>query len=244
MRELKYIKIGKTLNDLEDVKQLWYGLEVGTSDEDYNEVYNGYSCENVLTYTQEPSRDLSGLLHNEDIQRFYIPTATFSFSYVNADIYSKLIQILNTEKFYVQYYDYEIMKDVIRDMYMTEHSLSRFHNVGADIKGFVDVEVTFVSRMSYETYDVLKEKVMYEEYTKVVFGTTGDLGQVSYDGIIRYQVATSLDIGLGYNDVTISDNHNINYDKSTGIANIKLYSLQPNSSVNAIVTYRKYVEAS
>lgn len=156
MRELKYIKIGKTLNDLEDVKQLWYGLEVGTSDEDYNEVYNGYSCENVLTYTQEPSRDLSGLLHNEDIQRFYIPTATFSFSYVNADIYSKLIQILNTEKFYVQYYDYEIMKDVIRDMYMTEHSLSRFHNVGADIKGFVDVEVTFVSRMSYETYDELK----------------------------------------------------------------------------------------
>lgn len=160
MRELKYIKIGKNLNELEDLKQLWYGLENGYSDNDYNEVYNGYSCENVLTYTQEPSRDLSGFLHNEDIQKFYIPTATFSFSYVNADVYSKLIQILNTEKFYVQYYDYEIMQDVTRDMYMTQHSLASFHNVGADLKGFIDLEITFVSRVSYETYEDLKNNVL------------------------------------------------------------------------------------
>lgn len=244
MRELKYIKIGKTLNELEEVKQLWYGLEQSTNESDYNEIYNGYSCENVLTYTTEPSRDLSGTLHNEDIQRFYIPKATFSFGYVNADIYSKLIQILNTEKFYVQYYDYEIMKDVIRDMYMTEYSLSRFHNVGADIKGFIDVEISFVSRVAYESYEELKNKTMYNEYYREVSGTTGTLGQTSVDGTIIYSITQEITLGIGYKDVTISGNNTINYNALTGKATITLYSNIPSKVVNAKISYREYVEVS
>lgn len=172
MATLKNIKIGNTENNLVELKQLWFGItqediakeklacEISgiPFDENiyYNSVYSNYACENKLTYVESPERDMTGQLHNDDITTFYVPTATFEFSYVNEEVYSNIIQTVNTKNFFVEYYDYEIRQTVVRDMYMTEQSLGMLHRLGADLKGFTDVKLTFVSRKSYPTYDDLK----------------------------------------------------------------------------------------
>lgn len=165
MNELKYLKIGSDVNNMFEIKQLWYGLEEKTnlSEKDYNEVYNGYVCENQLNYVTEPSRDIQGTLHNDDIETFYIPTATFNISYINADVFSKLIQIINSKGFYIEYYDYEIMEDVIRQVYMTTKSLEKIHNIGKNLKGFINLELTFVSKVGYASYEALKKKIIPSE---------------------------------------------------------------------------------
>ena len=157
MAILKRIKING-----EEVKQLWYGLNQSNDDNDYNDVYSGYSCENKLTYAEEPYRDLDGNLHNKEIATFYIPTATFTFSYVNIDVYRKIIQSLNVQSFTVEYYDYEIDEYVIRDMYMTDKSLSNLHNIGENLIGAIDLKLTFVSRLAYKNYNELKTKKINE----------------------------------------------------------------------------------
>lgn len=172
MATLKNIKIGITENNLIELKQLWYGITEKDVDKVkincealgiefdenayYNSVYSDYACENKFTYVESPERDLSGQLHNDDITTFYVPTATFTFSYVNEDVYAKIIQTVNTKNFFVEYYDYEIQKTVVRDMYMTEQSLGALHRIGANLRGFTSVKLTFVSRKSYPTYDDLK----------------------------------------------------------------------------------------
>lgn len=147
MAKLTYLKINGY-----EIKQLWYGKFKAIYESDYNMVYSTYSCENVLTYTETPQRDLSGNIRNEDIETFYVPKATFRLSYVNEDIYSILLELLNQKSFTVEYYDYELRRHVVRDMYMTEHSLNALHILGADLKGFIDVNLSFVSRKSYSDY--------------------------------------------------------------------------------------------
>ena len=154
MATLDKIKINDVV-----LEQLWYGLEGSTNPSDYNCVYSDYACDNKFTYVESPERDLSGTLHNEDIETFYIPSVTFTMSFVNLDIYSELIQTLTTRTFTVEYYDYEIMQIVKRDMYMTESSIGNLHIVGnGELKGFRDVKFTFVSRLPYLNYDELKTK--------------------------------------------------------------------------------------
>lgn len=166
MAKIENIWIGKTEGTLKELKQLWYGINKDNipnkQDENdytyYNSVYSDYTCDNKLTYTEQPSRDLAGNLYNEDIETFYIPSVTFSFSYVNEETYSELIQITNSKNFVIKYYDYEIMKEVIRDMYMTEYGIGSLHIVNSELKGFVEVRMSFVSRKAYFTYDELKNK--------------------------------------------------------------------------------------
>lgn len=160
MARLTYLKINGY-----EIKQLWYGKFKAINESDYNMVYSTYSCENVLTYTETPQRDLSGNIRNDDIETFYVPKATFRLSYVNEDIYSILLELLNQKSFTVEYYDYELRKKVIRDMYMSEHSLNALHILGADLKGFIDVNLSFVSRKSYKDYLTLIET---NEPTKVL----------------------------------------------------------------------------
>lgn len=161
MAELTYLIINGV-----EIKQLWYGKNKAINESDYNMVYSSYSCENVLTYTESPERDLSGNIRNDDIETFYVPKATFQLSYVNTSVYRLLMELLNQKSFTVKYYDYQLGKNVIRDMYMTESSLNSLHIIGAEIKGFINLTLSFVSRKSYKNY---VEMINKNEPTQTLF---------------------------------------------------------------------------
>lgn len=148
--ELKYLKINN-----QEVKQKCLGYN-----DKYNEVYSGYTCKNVLVYAVEPTRLNDFSLDSESIETSYVPQCTFTFNYMDANLYSWLIQQVNTKSFYVEYYDYELMMDVKRKMYMSNNELDKFHNIGADLKGLINVSMTFVSFYGYSSYDELKIKTL------------------------------------------------------------------------------------
>lgn len=164
MMEFGYIKINGV-----DLKQLFYGIDesnlpINSKAPIYNSVVSDFSCSNELTYTEEPSRDLSGNLHNTEIPTFYVPTVKFILNYINIEVYSRLIKTINTPSFEVTYYDYELLKTVTRTMYTSEKSMNALHMIGkklasgdyiGDIKGVQGVELTFVSRYGYNTYNDL-----------------------------------------------------------------------------------------
>lgn len=156
MNELTYLKINN-----QEVKQLIYsqqGQDVNPNDFVYETVYKGYTCKNNLVYATEPSRLNDFSIYNEDIESSYIPEFQVTFDYMTKELYAWLMQQVNTKGFTVEYYDYELLQDVKRKMYMSNSALSKFHNVGTNLKALLDVEMTFVSKYGYNDYQELKTK--------------------------------------------------------------------------------------
>lgn len=131
--------------------------------------FSTYTCENSLQYAESPSRNNEFDLDNDDIQAKYVPLVNFTFNAITEEIYRDFIQITNSKGFYVKYYDYEIGTDVIRKMYMSEQSIDRLQfnpPRGEDTLGgiarLIGLQLTFVSKYAYESYQDLLDKATYD----------------------------------------------------------------------------------
>lgn len=111
--------------------------------------YSSFTANNVLTYTKEPSRLSDFSLKNEDIEAAYVPTAKFTFAYLDETQFAWFILRVNTKGFFVEYYDYEIQTWVKRRMYMSQNEIERIYNFKQTYKGVLGLTVTFVSKFGY-----------------------------------------------------------------------------------------------
>ena len=134
--------------------------------------FSTYTCRNAFNYASDPSRgsDFALINDEETIEAKYIPTVSFTFNAITPEVYSWFIQVVNTRKFFVRYYDYEIQRDVIRKMYMSEKDLQRVQfgspnswdiddddsvmkNQYGYILRLIGLSVTFVSHYGYNSYE-------------------------------------------------------------------------------------------
>lgn len=131
--------------------------------------FSTYTCENSLQYAESPSRDNEFNLDNDDIQAKYVPLVNFTFNAITEEIYRDFIQIINSKGFYIKYYDYELGVDVIRKVYTSEQSVERLQfnppkgdNTLGGISRLIGLQLTFVSKYAYESYQDLLDKASYD----------------------------------------------------------------------------------
>lgn len=144
--------------------------------------FSTYTCRNAFNYASDPFRgsDFALINDEETIEAKYIPTVSFTFNAITPEVYSWFIQVVNTRKFFVRYYDYEIQRDVIRKMYMSEKDLERVQfgspnswdiddedtstkNQYGYILRLIGLSVTFVSHYGYDSYEDMIAKAEEDE---------------------------------------------------------------------------------
>lgn len=148
--------------------------------------FSTYTCRNAFNYASDPSRgsDFALINDEETIEAKYIPTVSFTFNAITPEVYSWFIQVVNTRKFFVRYYDYEIQRDVIRKMYMSEKDLQRVQfgspnswdiddddsvmkNQYGYILRLIGLSVTFVSHYGYNSYEEMIQLADTEKNSEV-----------------------------------------------------------------------------
>lgn len=132
--------------------------------EDITSFFSDYKCKNVLTYVTEPTRTRDFTLQNDSVEASYIPQFEGKLAYLTLEQFSQLIQDINSKGFYFEYYDYELMRPVVRHMYCTSDELNQIYHYGLNLKGLVGLSITFVGKYGYESYNELKEK--YDDTTR------------------------------------------------------------------------------
>lgn len=168
--------------------------------------FSTYTCRNVFSYAKEPSRGSEFDLINDEetVKAKYVPTVSFTFNAIDPDIYSWFIKVVNTRGFFVRYYDYEIQKDVIRKMYMSEKELSKVQFASPNVDGSADSDtykygyilrlvgltVTFVSHFGYDSY----EELSLLDKSDDRFMTQLSVPRLTLDGTTLY-VSHELDTG-------------------------------------------------
>lgn len=201
--------------------------------------FSTYTCENSLQYAESPSRDNEFDLDNDDIQAKYVPLVNFTFNAITEEIYRDFIQIINSKGFYVKYYDYELGVDVIRKVYTSEQSVERLQfnppkgdNTLGGISRLIGMQLTFVSKYAYESYQDLLDKASYDPkfYYEEVTQVNEDVvvyrkGQDSETDIFgsRYIYDTTTH-KFKLQDTFLASNMPKNYDK------IVWYTLQQKSA--------------
>lgn len=127
---------------------------------EYFAMFSSLTSSNELSYVSSPTRDNSMTLVNEGIGYAYIPKINCKLGYITKEQYSKFIQQINKPKFSVQYYDVELRKNVIRQMYCTSYSLGTLYHRGPDLKGLVGTDIEFVCYYGYGNYDDLENNII------------------------------------------------------------------------------------
>ena len=166
-RTIGSILIGRTLEEVRDLNSEF---------NKFSKKFSTYTCRNTFQYISEPLRNDEFELQNEDIVTGYVPEVNFTFNAINEDIYRAFIQIVNTTGFFISYYDYEIGVNVIRKVYMSEKDLQRvqiappnseMEGGGISAYGYIarliGLNVTFVSKYGYESYQALVDSATYDD---------------------------------------------------------------------------------
>lgn len=175
--------------------------------------FSTYTCRNAFNYASDPSRGADFALINDEetIEAKYIPTVSFTFNAITPEVYSWFIQVVNTRKFFVRYYDYEIQRDVIRKMYMSEKDLERVQfgspnswdiddedsatkNQYGYILRLIGLSVTFVSHYGYDSYEDLMNKAEADNRFR-------DRLSIPFQNIPTYNIVSTYDINK--NNITV-----------------------------------------
>lgn len=208
--------------------------------------FSTYTCRNAFNYASDPSRgsDFALINDEETIEAKYIPTVSFTFNAITPEVYSWFIQVVNTRKFFVRYYDYEIQRDVIRKMYMSEKDLERVQfgspnswdiddedsvtkNAYGYILRLIGLSVTFVSHYGYNSYEEMVELAESDDRF------LDRLVVPAYE-VPRYNVYATYD--ASGNEISVYDSTGKNEIFVTDVGdNITVY----NSSGSAITIYDK-----
>jgi len=123
--------------------------------EPFGKFFSSWSTKNPLVYTNLPGRTLDATLHNMSADASYIPEVQFAFNFLTPQEYCKIIQILNTREFVVEYYDTELLMRVKRCMFLPSHEKERMLAVGREYKGMIKAHFKLVSKYGYDDYDDL-----------------------------------------------------------------------------------------
>lgn len=126
----------------------------------------GFTTVNTKTFVEEPIRQNDGSMPNiNDHETFIVPRATFNFKFFDIQSYRRLLKATESNSFTVRYFDKDIGKWVVHDMYLTPQEMTRIYNIGTFLIGVIDYEVSFVGTLNdVETY-IIKFNSNYDGTT-------------------------------------------------------------------------------
>lgn len=109
---------------------------------------------NKLVFLSKPERALDGTLIVGS-EFYYVPQAEFAIAAMSADDYTVFVRIVNAPTFQMNCFDYELGKQVSREMMLNELSRDRLLGSGGNIEMLVNVKLSAVSVRSYKNYTEL-----------------------------------------------------------------------------------------
>ena len=114
---------------------------------------------NTKTYVEEPIRSNDGSIPNiNDYATFIVPRCKVNFKYFNIQDYQRLCEAVQSNEFIVKYYDKQFNEFVSHKMYCEPEEMAKLYNVGIDVFGVLDYEVSFIGTLNdmqqfYVSYD-------------------------------------------------------------------------------------------
>ena len=111
--------------------------------------YQGFLTVNTKTYVEEPTRSNDGSIPNiNDYDTFVVPRCKVNFKYFNIDDYQRLCEAVQSNEFYVEYYDKQFDTFVKHKMYCEPEEMAKLYNVGTDVFGVLDYEISFIGTLN------------------------------------------------------------------------------------------------
>ena len=111
--------------------------------------YQGILTVNTKTYVEEPTRANDGSIPNiNDHDTFVVPRCKVNFKYFNIEDYRRLCRVTLTNEFYVEYYDKDFDCFVKHKMYCEPQEMIKLYNVGTDVFGVLDYEISFIGTLN------------------------------------------------------------------------------------------------
>lgn len=145
--------------NVEDLGKIWINGQ-----EFSGMAYQGFSTVNTKTYVEEPKRANDGSIPNiNDYDTFVVPRCTINFKYLNIYDYQRLCEAVQSNEFYVEYYDKQFVDSttgtllkVKHKMYAEPEEMAKLYNVGTDVFGVLDYDVSFIGTLNdLEEYNVI-----------------------------------------------------------------------------------------
>ena len=111
--------------------------------------YQGLLTVNTKTYVDEPTRSNDGSIPNiNDYDTFIVPRCKVNFKYFNIEDYQRLCDAIQSNEFVVKYYDKQFNEFVSHKMYCEPEEMAKLYNVGTDVFGLLDYEVSFIGTLN------------------------------------------------------------------------------------------------
>lgn len=118
--------------------------------------YQGLMTVNTKTYVEEPTRKNDGSIPDiNDYDTFVVPRFTANLKYFNIYDYQRLCEAVQSNEFYVEYYDKQFVDEntgtlakVKHLMYIEPMEMEKLYNVGTDVFGVLDFEVSFIGTLN------------------------------------------------------------------------------------------------
>lgn len=139
---------------VEDLGKIWINGQEFTG-----MAYQGLLTVNTKTYVEEPTRSNDGSIPNiNDYDTFVVPRCKVNFKYFNIEDYRRLCEAVQSNEFTVKYYDKQFNEFVLHKMYCEPEEMAKLYNVGTDVFGVLDYEVSFIGTLN----DLNTHKVVYD----------------------------------------------------------------------------------
>ena len=111
--------------------------------------YQGLLTVNTKTYVDEPTRSNDGSIPNiNDYDTFIVPRCKVNFKYFSIEDYRRLCDAIQSNEFVVEYYDKQFNEFVKHKMYCEPEEMTKLYNVGTDVFGLLDYEVSFIGTLN------------------------------------------------------------------------------------------------
>ena len=129
--------------------------------------YQGFLTVNTKTYVEEPSRANDGSIPNiNDYDTFVVPRCKVNFKYFSSEDYRRMCDAIQSNEFTVKYYDKQFNDFVIHKMYCEPEEMFKLYNVGTEVFGLIDYEISFIGTLN----DLSTHRVTYNSNGSSVAG--------------------------------------------------------------------------
>lgn len=149
-------------NEVADLGKIWVNGQEFTG-----MAYQGLLTVNTKTYVEEPTRSNDGSIPNiNDYDTFVVPRCKVNFKYFNIEDYRRLCDAIQSNEFTVKYYDKQFNEFVLHKMYCEPEEMVKLYNVGTDVFGVLDYEVSFIGTLN----DLNTHNVIYNANGGTIYG--------------------------------------------------------------------------
>lgn len=169
---------------VEDLDKIWVNGQEFTG-----MAYQGLLTINTKTYVEEPTRANDGSIPNiNDYNTFIVPRCKVNFKYFDIYDYRRLCDAIQSNEFTVKYYDKQFNEFVVHKMYCEPEEMFKLYNVGIDVFGVLDYEISFIGTLN----DLQEHQVTYNANGGTILGNPSE-----YVSIQTYKKGDRVTLGSG-----------------------------------------------